>query len=257
MTISNTTNQSLVKRFGITSALLHIMAMALMLCDHLWGTILGQYIILNDIGRIAYPIFAFMLVEGFFHTHDLKKYLLRLLIFALISEIPFDLMANGVVFYPFHQNVMWTFMIGLLLMAWIENTKKKGKLRLTIVVSALAVAAGFIGGIITFADYYGFGVLVVLVFYFFRGKKWWCYLGQVVFLYYILVEGLGGYCHVVTIFGHTFEVVQEGFALFALIPIWLYNGQKGYHKKWFQYFCYAFYPAHILILYLLRYVISL
>lgn len=248
-------NEAKERKWGITSAVLHIIAMALMLCDHAWGTILGEYVILNDIGRIAYPIFAFMLVEGFFHTSNLKKYILRLLVFAVVSEIPFNLMTNGVFFYPFHQNVMWTFIIGLLLMAWISYVRKKGKLWLTILISALAILVGFLGGMATFVDYFGFGVLVILVFYFFRGKKWWCYVGQVVCLYYIFVEGLGGYCHIVTIFGHTFEVVQEGFALFALIPIWLYNGKKGYHKKWFQYFCYAFYPAHILILYLLRFIV--
>lgn len=250
------TSNEVKKKIGISSATLHVIAMLLMLCDHAWGTILGQYIFLNDIGRIAYPIFAFMIVEGFFHTSNLKKYLLRLFIFALISELPFNLMTNGVIIYPYHQNVMWTFIIALGLMAWIEWTKKKEKLWLTIIISILAVMIGFIAGMATFVDYFGFGVLVVLVFYFFHGRKWWCYAGQVLFLYYIFVEGLGGYCHLITVFGHTFEVVQEGFALFALIPIWLYNGSQGYHKKWFQYFCYSFYPAHILILYLLRFIIN-
>lgn len=246
----------MIKKFGINSTILHIIAMLLMLCDHAWGTILGQYTILNDIGRVAYPIFAFMLVEGFYNTKNLKKYILRLLVFAVISEIPFNLMTNGVVIYPFHQNVMWTFIIALLLMEWITLVRNKGSMWKTISVSFLAVIIGFIAGMATFVDYFGFGVLVVLVFYFFRGRKWWCYIGQVICLYFIFVEGLGGYCHLITIFGHTFEVVQEGFALFALIPIWLYNGMKGYKAKWFQYFCYAFYPAHILILYLMRFVVS-
>lgn len=243
------------KKIGITSAVLHIIAMALMLCDHAWATILGQYTILNDLGRVAYPIFAFMLVEGFYHTSNLKKYILRMLVFAFISEIPFNLMTNGVFIYPYHQNVMWTFVIALLLMAWIEQTRKKGVLWKTILVSILATGIGFLAGFASFADYFGFGVLAILAFYFFRGKKWWNYVGQVVCLYCIFVEGLGGYCHIVTILGHTFEVVQEGFALFALIPIWLYNGKKGYNAKWFKYFCYSFYPAHIFILYLMRFVV--
>lgn len=243
------------KKIGITSAVLHIIAMALMLCDHAWATIFGQYTILNDLGRVAYPIFAFMLVEGFYYTSNLKKYILRMLVFAFISEIPFNLMTNGVFIYPYHQNVMWTFAIALLLMAWIEQTRKKGVLWKSILVSILATGIGFLAGFASFADYFGFGVLAIFTFYFFRGKKWWNYVGQVVCLYCIFVEGLGGYCHIVTIFGHTFEVVQEGFALFALIPIWLYNGKKGYNAKWFKYFCYSFYPAHIFILYLMRFVV--
>lgn len=243
------------KKIGITSAGLHIIAMAFMLCDHLWATILGRCIFLNDIGRLAYPIFTFMLVEGFFHTSNLKKYVIRMFVFALIAEIPFNLMTNGVLIYPFHQNVMWTFAIALLLMAWIEHVKKRGILWQTILVSMLATGIGFLSGFAVYSDYFGFGVLVIFVFYFFRGKKWWCYVGQLVCLYYIFVEGLGGFCHLVTIFGHTYEVVQEGFSLFALIPIWLYNGKKGYNAKWFKYFCYSFYPAHILILYLMRYIV--
>lgn len=253
--MTETTSINSAKKFGISSATLHIIAMVLMLCDHAWATILGRTIILNDLGRIAYPIFGFMLAEGFYHTKNVKKYLLRLFIFALISEIPFNLMVAGVFIYPYHQNVMWTLIIALLLMIWIEHTKKKGKLWLTLLVSILALIIGFIAGIVTYVDYFGFGVLAFLIFYFFREKKWWCFIGQFACLYYIFVEGLGGYCHIVTIFGHKFEIVQEGFALFALIPIWLYNGTKGYNAKWFQYFCYAFYPAHILILYLLRFVV--
>ena len=74
-----------------TSASLHIIAMILMLCDHLWGTIVPGNDWLTCIGRISFPMFAFMIVEGYFHTSNLKNYVKRLLIFALISEIPFNL----------------------------------------------------------------------------------------------------------------------------------------------------------------------
>ena len=80
---------------GITSFGLHILAMILMLCDHLWATLLSDFSWLTWIGRIAFPLFAFMIVEGFFHTKDRKKYILRMLIFAVISEIPFIKMFFG------------------------------------------------------------------------------------------------------------------------------------------------------------------
>ena len=119
---------------GISSFTLHIIAMLLMLCDHLWATILFQYDWLTWVGRLAYPIFAFMLVEGYFHTRNLKKYLGRLLFWAILSELPFNLMYGGGLLYPYHQNVLWTFLLGLLFITGIEKMRHKGKPLLTMIV---------------------------------------------------------------------------------------------------------------------------
>ena len=70
--------------FEITSMTLHILAMLFMLCDHLWATVVPGNNWLTCIGRLAYPIFAFMIVEGYFHTKNLKKYVRRLAIFAIL-----------------------------------------------------------------------------------------------------------------------------------------------------------------------------
>ncbi len=96
------------KTFDLSAAALHILAMTFMLMDHLWATLLSSQMWLTHVGRLAFPIFAFLAVEGYFHTRSFKRYALRMLLFAVLSEVPFDLMYGGTVFYPVHQNVIWT-----------------------------------------------------------------------------------------------------------------------------------------------------
>jgi hypothetical protein len=189
-----------------------------------------------------------MIVEGYFHTGNLKKYVRRLLIFAILSEIPFNLMLGGRVFYPIQQNVLWSFLISLGMIHWNERAKASGKIWLRVLVGIASVLLGYILGLVTFVDYYFAGVLTALVFYFFRGRKWWCLIGQLICLWYINVEMLGGIGWDVSIGTFTFFFTRQGLALLALIPIWLYRGRQGYHSKWFQYVCYGFYPVHLLII---------
>ena len=236
-----------------TSAFLHILAMAFMLCDHLWGTIVPGNDWLTCVGRLTFPIFSFLIVEGYFHTKNLRKYVLRLLIFAIISEIPFNLAMGSSLIYPIHQNVLWCFLIAIGLIHWNEKLRSK-KLWLRILIGILTVLIAYISGILAMLDFYQAGILTVLVFYFFRGRKWWNFAGQLVCLWYINVEMLSGYAYEILLFGQTHFFVRQGFALLALIPIWLYRGRQGYHSKAFQYFCYAFYPLHLLILGLLKFL---
>lgn len=264
-------------KIGISSSTLHIIAMALMLCDHLCMTLLGNQMWLHYIGRIAYPIFAFMLVEGFRHTSNIKKYLLRMLVFALISEIPFDLMCGGTWLFPTQQNVMFTFIISMLLMLLMEQPKKiknkTVKLIVFAITSIFALILGFLIGTITMVDYFGGGIVMVLCFYLFQEDRILSFevnlndskrrmlvviinrIAQAFCVWQICNEMIGGLCANITVFGKTYEVVVESFGILALIPIWLYNGKKGINSKAFKYICYAFYPAHILILVILQRII--
>ena len=245
---NNNINLSTSKRFDISTATLHILAMALMLMDHLWATLLPAQEWLTCVGRLAFPIFAFMAVEGYFHTHDFKKYALRMLLFAVISEIPFDCMYGGTWFYPVHQHVIWTLLLGLLGINIMETARKKRKKWAFILISVIVVIVGAALGTLCMLDYYGTGVLTIFIFYFFHGRKWWCLLGQLVALYWVNVELLGGLVYPIQLFGMEFELCQQGLALLSLIPIWLYRGRQGYHSKPFQYLCYAFYPVHMAII---------
>ena len=107
-------------KMGLNSANLKIIAMVTMLIDHVGAVIFPQFIILRIIGRIAFPIFAYELVEGYFHTSNIWRYILRLLVFGVISEFFFDMAFFGYL-GPEHQNVMFELAFGLILLWLLES----------------------------------------------------------------------------------------------------------------------------------------
>jgi len=232
------------------------MAMAFMLCDHIWVALVAGNDWLTCIGRIAFPIFAFMTVEGYFHTKDLKKYAKRLLFFALVSEIPFNLLSGGAIVNPVHQNVLWTFLIGIGLIWLNEKFSDRNKI-FRFLVGAGSIVLGFFLGILTFCDYHYAGIITVLVFYFFRGRKLWNFIGQAFFLWYVNFEILGGLSYVLEFSGKEIFFPQQGFAVLALIPIWLYRGKQGFYNKTVKAVYYWFYPAHMFVLWAISFMMSL
>lgn len=233
----------------LNAAHLKIIAMVCMLLDHLWGALVSGNLWMTCVGRIAFPIFAFQVAEGYAHTKNFKKYLLRMFLFALISEIPFNLMSGGWWIHPFGQNVMFTFCLSLLLIRVIDKARQR-HWALGLLAVAVGAFVGYFVGMFTFVDYYGYGILMVLMFWLFRDVKFG-WLIQLAAMIYINFEMIGGMHLEFTLFGLSVQNVllpTQGFAVLALIPIWLYNGERGIGKKWFQYAVYAFYPVHMLIL---------
>lgn len=178
--------------------------------------------VLRFTGRLAFPIFCFLLVEGFVHTRDVKKYVRRLFLFALISEVPFDLAFFRTPFALDHQNVYWTLALGVLAMAGLKRFEKENGLPgwQGIVwaggCAALALAAN--------TDYNAIGVIIICALYLTRAdRKRQCLAGALLFL---------------------FELT----ATLAFVLVWFYNGQRGacspLQKKAF----YWFYPVHLLVL---------
>lgn len=245
------TNSPLIKKpfGGLTSNMLRILAMAFMICDHLWAKVVPGNDWMTYVGRMTFPIFAFMISEGFVHTSNLKKYIFRLLGFALISEIPFNLFYGGNWFYPYHQNVLFTLLLGLLAITLIDKARKD-KTAKSIIKTVLILIPICLGAFIGFPDYGFWGFLTVVMFYLFRGFPfaWLLQLIAMVLMNFVLYEGQ---FISVELFGKTYEIATQGFAVFALIPIWLYGGKKGKSSKIMQYGFYAFYPLHMLIIYLL------
>lgn len=216
------------KTFSLTSAHLRILALSLMLLDHLWGTVVPGNDWMTYLGRLAFPIFAFQAAEGYRRTHDFRRYCKRLLIFALVSEIPFNLMISGSPIFPFHQNVMFTLLLGLLSCRTLDE-KKWGRL-------ALLWLAGFF----SFPDYGLLGILTVVLFHVLRDRPWLQLAGLVL----INVFGFEG--QVIPVLN--FELPIQSFAVLAMVPISLYRGEKGPGGRLLQYGSYLFYPLHMLIL---------
>lgn len=238
--------ERLTKLKCLNAAHLKLIAMVCMLLDHMWATVIPGNFWMTCVGRIAFPIFAFQVAEGYAHTRNFKRYLLRMLLFALISELPFNLMAGGWWIEPFHQNVMFTFCLALLLLRVIDKAMAKHWL-LGWTAVIVGAAVGYVVGTLTCVDYGGCGILMVLAFWLFR-KVPFGWLAQLAAMLYINFEMIGGMYLELSLFGRTVMFPDQGFAVLAMIPIWLYSGEKGTKSKAFQYAVYAFYPIHMLAL---------
>lgn len=204
----------------MTSSSLKILAMLIMLIDHVGAILFPQYFILRCIGRISFPIYCFLLVEGYIHTHNLKKYIIRLILFAFISEIPFDLAFHKQIFYLQSNNIFFTLSIGVIALYFIGYFKSNKLFQVLIIFISCCLAY------ILKTDYSFTGVLMIVGFYIFKTNK----------IKLILYQAL-----------LSLEYINI-FRLLAFIPISFYNGKKGFNIK---YLFYIFYPAHLLILYFL------
>ena len=239
---------TLSHRIGLSASTLRVLAMTFMLLDHMWATIVPGNNWMTYVGRLAFPIFAFQIVEGFYHTSNRKNYAKRLLILALISEIPFNLMTLSSPIFPFHQNTIFTLLLGLWAISALDNAKT-ARTKPAAVKAGFVVLITYLLGLIGFVDYGWKGVMTVVAFYVFHEGRF-AKLGQLIsmlLLNIILFEGQR-----FPLFGGAYYLPAQAFALLALIPIWLYDGRKGFGGKRFQYTVYLFYPVHLLVLHLLR-----
>lgn len=218
---------------------LKYIAMATMLIDHIGVVFIENTelysiesfqildVCIRLIGRIAFPLFAFLLVEGFQHTGNLRNYAARLLVFAFISEIPFDLAASGKLTWA-HQNVFFTLFIGLLVLKGLEFAQTKASSRtLYYTISGFSVIAGCLAACFLSVDYSYMGVLLIVILYLLRDEpKKQCIIGAILFSY-------------------------ELTSILSFFMIYRYTGQKG-STKLPKYAFYAFYPAHLLILWAVK-----
>lgn len=209
------------KSFGfLNSFTLKMIAILCMIIDHVGLLFFNNATIFRAFGRIAFPIFCFLIVEGFHHTRSHMNYLIRLAIFALISEIPFDLAFFGTLFDWQHQNVFFTLALGLASIFCLEEMNNQRIYALFLIL--LWGSAYFIH-----CDYGIGGVIFICMLYLTRETPWMRFVLSALILY---------------VFWGNLEL----FGLFALLLIAFYNGKKGPSA---QMIFYWFYPVHLLVLY--------
>ncbi|WP_027400556.1 TraX family protein [Anaerovorax odorimutans] len=238
----------------ISGSTIKIIAIISMLIDHFGQIIVKNGIVMNAtysmfnnfqfsiimnivdvchiLGRIAFPIFCFLIVEGFLHTHNVRKYILRLTVFAIISEPIYDLSFSDKIINIHLQNVIFTLLLGLLTITLI---KKYNNNYLIIILASLVSSA------ISFylkmdGSYYG--ILLIVTFYLFKEKT------VLQFITAGLIMYLCGLDYSLKAFIDPYFITS----LSSLIFISLYNGRRGLNMK---YIFYIFYPAHLLCLYLI------
>ncbi len=216
---------------------LKLIAMISMVFDHVGDMFFPGALWMRMIGRLAMPLFSFCIAEGYAHTRNKQRYLLRMGVFALVSEIPFDLAFEGRVGLG-HQNIMLSFFLAILALMLFDRIRGEGKEHaagktLLGILCALAIA---VLALLLRADYTLFAVLAVFLFYVLRDRP------------ALLRCGAG-----VGFLALTRTVGYYRATGLSLIPLLLYNGKRGRGLKWLFY---AFYPGHLLLLYLLKTVLG-
>ena len=220
----------------MTGFILKIIAVITMLCDHAGYIMLGKFSFMNYIGRLSFPIFAFLITEGYKHTKNLKKYFARLLIFAIISQIPYMLFLNTFS-NSFSLNILFTLILGLLGITIYDKIKYK-PLGIIIVI-LFSIIAHF-----SHFDYGWFGIATIFIFYIFKEKK------LLMYLFFCIVVFINYFYNYITSLRIEYLFIIF-FCSLSLIPINLYNEKKGKDMK---YFLYVFYPLHLIVFYLFSFI---
>lgn len=204
-----------------------------------WNEFYALYGVMRGLGRLAFPIYCFLIVEGFLHTRSVAKYAARLFVFALISEIPFDLAFRKSFWDMSYNNVFLTLFLGLVAIAGIRkvNTtidcfKEDGSLNyatllLRSMINMLVIfACMFVAEYLLKTDYGAAGIIAIVLLYLLRSHPKTAFFITVIMLAVLSSE---------------LEII----ALAAVPLLAYYNGTRG---KQMKYFFYAFYPVHLLIL---------
>lgn len=218
---------------------LKIIALLSMFCDHFGYIFFHKLTFLNIIGKIAFPIFAFQISEGYIHTKNLEKYFYRLLIFAIISQIPFMLFLSNISNNYLLLNIFFTLLLGLSAITIYDKSSNK------IIGIFLAICIAGISELLK-CDYGWFGVTVIFLFYMFKNNKLWMNISIIIS---ILIKYVISFIQ----YPSSINMYLAIATILSLIFINLYNGKKGKNTK---YLLYIFYPLHLMVLYIISFYLK-
>ncbi len=201
-------------------------ALVTMVIDHIGFCFFPNVLWLRIIGRMAFVLYAFLLVEGFTHTSNLRAYKVKLLLFGLISEIPYDLVFYNSFSSFERQNIFFSLLIGLI---GLEYAERKTNLILKFLILFATMLLAYRLNV----DYSMYGITLIYLFYYFRKSK---------ILYFSSIP-------IISFIYGLYNFILQWFAFLGLVPIYFYNGKRGKKTGMFYY---SFYAGHLLLFYLIK-----
>lgn len=211
---------------------LKTIALISMIIDHYGAIFQNDIDIFRIIGRLAFPVYCFLLVEGYSHSKDVKKYANRLFIFAIVSELPFDLAFYNKLEFT-HQNIFFTLLIGLVAIYLLDNKEEKYNFNKTLIIFTSGILS-----IVLYVDYSIVGIIYILAFYFtkeYANSKRFCSIAIIMFLTNLISSP-----------------ATQQFALLALLILYFYNGELGPNNKVQKILFYVAYPLHLAIYFIIK-----
>ena len=230
-------NNSIVNKFGINSFSLKIIAIVAMACNHIAHAFDGVLPIviqapLHVVGGLTFPIMAFLMIEGYHKTSNIKKYMLRLLIFGVLAIVPFFM-----VFKVGLLNIMFTFLFGLICLYLHDKIQRKPLFWLAFAGITIATV---------FCDWPIVGVPMIVMFALIKNQKLkvilTCIVVSLAMTAIVLLSSASTGAQLYMEIG--FNIVVLG----AIPLLFAYNGERGYSHRSMKYLFYIFYPVHLLVI---------
>lgn len=223
----------------MSSFALRLFALLAMFIDHVGLALFPRIGLFRCVGRLAFPLYCFLLVQGYVHTRSLRAYCRRLLLLAILSEIPFDMLIFGRIASGMEQNVLFSLLLGLTAV-WTMDRYSHEPIK-----ALMGTLLVFMTAMLARVSYGWLGIALCLSFYRagdHRAKR---------VLYIVLLEAL--YCLSLMLSGVTISWVLVSLcAMLCAIPAYLYNGKPGVRNKFVSFLFYAAYPLHIIALLIVR-----